>query len=421
MLMKKTKTKSKPRLLPRLYFDYAASTPLDPRVARVMRAYEKNIFGNAGSLHYFGQQAIAALDRHRQQIADATGADFDEIIFVPSATIANNMAIAGAVSRFRREHPGCTPHIIVSALEHESVAATARALESDGVRLDILRVDRAGRVREKILTDLLTPDTVLVCVMAANNEVGTIQPIPEIAGIIKQFKLSEEKNKNGNTPYPLLHMDASQAFQFMPPAVPDGVDLVTISSHKIYGPKGIACLYVRQNKKNNYPIAPIIFGGGQEYGLCSGTQNIPAIAGFAKAVELAALLRQKEADRVAALKKYLWHGIKKINRNIAVNGVDPDSAQSERYSLPHILNVYISKTASQELLTRLDLAGIAASSGSACAARALVASHVILAMGYSKERAQSSVRFSLGRPTQKKDIDYLLSVLKKILLTQKGV
>ncbi len=373
----------------RIYLDYAATTPVDPAVLHAMQPYFSTKFGNPGSLHSFGQEAIGAIDQSRETIARSIGAGFREIIFTGSATEANNLALRGAV---RAGDGNRRPRIIVSAIEHESVLEAARDLERDGVEVIYLPVNRNGAVGLAELKKSLNDRTALVSVMYANNEIGSIQPIAEIAKII-----------HDHSPKIIFHTDAVQAFQFLDCNVRGlGVDVMTISSHKIYGPKGAGALYVRKGVN----IQPITAGGGQEFGLRSGTENAPAIVGFAKAVERADVARKKECTRVAALHRELWRGIKKIYPKTEING---DAA------LPNILNIYFPGLAAQDLLTRFDLAGLAVSSGSACRSRAMESSYVIEALGYSKERAKSSVRFSLGRPTTTGDIKGALNLFSKII------
>jgi cysteine desulfurase len=387
----------------KIYFDYAATTPLDPAVLRAMRPYLSEKFGNAGSLHSFGQEAMTALDRSREIIAASIRAGFREIIFTSSATEANNLAMRGAVKKFFvSDRRSIKPRIIVSSIEHESVLETARDLEGDGIEVVYLPVDELGIIDLKKLEASLNKDTVLVSIMYANNEIGTIQPIQKIAEIIKTFK---KEHLEEETYYPLFHTDASQAFQFLNCTVADlGIDLMTLSSHKIYGPKGVGALYTKQTSR----LSSAMTGGGQELGLRSGTENIPAIVGFAKAAELLVNLRELTDKKLAGLREELWHGIKKIYPKAQING-DPSRGKS----LPNILNVYFPGYEAQDILTKFDMLGLAASSGSACRARASLTSYVIEELGYPKERARSSIRFSLGRPTTKTEIARALRIIKK--------
>jgi cysteine desulfurase len=387
----------------RIYLDYAATTPLDPRIASAMTPYFIKQFGNPGSLHSFGQDAIAALDRSREAIAKTISANFREIIFTGSATEANNLALQMIdVDEFAKR--SVKPKIIVSAIEHESVLETARELGRRGADIVYLPVDESGTIDFSKLKYELDERTILVSVMFANNEIGVIQPIAEIGHIIRQFK---KENTPARDRYPLFHTDAVQAFQFLDCDVDAlGVDFMTFSSHKIYGPKGVGSLYVKNMESRKAHFKPVLFGGGQEFGLRSGTENVPAIVGFAKAVELAASIRSKESKRIAALREKLWRGIKKQYRGAEING-----STKSKDALPNILNVYFPKKSAQDLLTKFDLSGLAVSSGSACRSRAMESSHVIEALGHPRERAKSSIRFSLGRPTDNAAIQGALKII----------
>jgi cysteine desulfurase len=386
----------------RIYLDYAATTPVDPAVLRTMQPYFTEKFGNPGSLHSFGQEAIAAIDRSRETIAKLIGAEFREIIFTSSATEANNLALRGIIKKARQKI--LRPRIIISAIEHESMLETAHDLERDGVEVIYVSVSRQGIIDLKKLKASLDERTVLVSIMYANNETGTMQPVAEIAKMIGEVK-------NKKLGYPLFHTDAAQAFQFLNCNVQElGVDLMTLSSHKIYGPKGAAALYIRGNsgKTQDAILHPLTLGGGQEYGLRSGTENVPAVVGFAKAAELAVAVRAKESKRIEKLRTHFWRGIKKIYPKAELN--DGESLSVQR--LPSILSVYFPAHAAQDLLTKFDIAGLAASSGSACRSRAFESSYVIEALGYPKSRARSSVRFSLGRPTTAGEIAEALKIMK---------
>ncbi len=401
------------------YFDYAATTPVDARVLTAMEPYFSRSFGNAGSLHSFGQEAIAALDSARIVVARETGISFDGVVFTGSATEANNLAITGVVHFWRAKNLGKTPRIVVSAIEHDSVLSCARFLErAKLVDLVVVPVDRNGIVDCDALQEALTPETILVSVMYGNNEVGTIQPIQKISAILSDFR-----KKIDSQSYPFFHTDAAQVFgYFSCNLVELGVDLLTLSSQKIYGPKGVGALCLGQRvfcvptKGQVYlkpAVLPILHGGGQEGGLRSGTENVAGIVGFAAAVEIAVRMRNKEAARLYDLRKYLWKKLHALVPHVRLVGILRSSKISE--SLPHILSVVVSGEATaQDILTRLDLAGIAASSGSACSARAFSVSHVYTALGFSKDEALRTVRFSFGRETTKKDVDELFAVLKKI-------
>ena len=425
-----------------IYLDYAASTPIDPRVVAAMSPYFTEIFANPNSLHRFGQEASRAVFVSRQTIARSLGADYKEIIFTGSATEANNLALRGSIKRImnnampagRQELRIKKPRIITTAIEHESVLETCRDLEKEGVEVIYIPVNKEGIVDLKKLKSALNDRTVLVSVMYANNEIGTIQPIDKISEIIRNFRESRIKNQESrkadskfiihNSLFPLFHTDAVQAFQYLDCNVKNlGVDLMTLSAHKIYGPKGIGALYVRDaiqkiqihsnNTNGNSDIsdrllAPIITGGDQENGLRSGTENVSYIVGFAKAVEIADKVRGPESARVEKLRNYFWRSLQKAfgSKSIALNG-------SLQNRLPNNLNVYFPGRSAQELLIKLDLIGeVAASSGAACATRVNKESYVLKALGFTPARASGSLRFSLGRPTTKKEIDSAVEKLK---------
>ena len=417
----------------RIYLDYAATTPTAPDVERVMHPFFSRHFGNPGSIHSVGQSASAALDSAREAIAASIGADFREIIFTGSATEANNLALRGFFGELRRRGiPWERPRLITSEIEHESVLEACRELEGEGIEVIYLPVDIEGRVKLDALRSALNERTVLVSIMYANNEIGTVQPISEIGKIISDFRKQAVNSKGqmrGSPSFapsflPLFHTDAVQALQFLDCSVRDlGVDFMTFSAHKIYGPKGAGVLYAKAQTANSKQqgvkipfLSPLLVGGGQEFGLRSGTQNIPAIAGFAKAIELILKDQQEESRRIRRLKTELWRGIKKVCKEAAINGIsDPKSADC----LPNILNVYFPQQNALDLLIKLDLAGVVVSAGSACSARFLKSSHVVRALGCEDARTKSNLRFSLGRPTTEREVAAALRIIAAIL-TEKG-
>ena len=425
--------------------DYAATTPMDMKVKKAMAPYfsapPAGGFGNPGSLHFFGQKAMTAVDESREKIAKAINADFREIIFTGSATEANNLALRGIVKKFKiKDLRFKIPRIIVSAIEHDSILETCRDLEREEIEIIYLPVNKQGIIDLKKLKESLNERTVLVSIMCANNEIGIVQNIAGISKIIKDFK-----KENFFSKYPLFHTDAVQAFQFLDCDVNKlGVDLMTLSAHKIYGPKGIGTLYINsklqtpnykqilnsknkiQNKKTkiwdlgfgiwDLPVVkPLTTGGGQEFGLRSGTENVAAIAGFAKAVELVSNSRELENKRVRQLTDYFWRELKKLSPKAEINGLkDLRFMIYDLRKLPNILNVYFPNQNSQDLLIKLDLNGIAVSSGSACSARATKPSHVLKAIGLSDKKIKSSLRFSLGKFTTKEEINRALKIIKKL-------
>lgn len=392
----------------RIYLDYAASTPVAKEVLKAMEPYFTESFGNPGSVHYFGQRAQAAIDKARETIAKAINAKFSEIIFTSSATEANNLALRGVVKAVRPPY-----RVIISSIEHESVLDTARDLEKEGVEVIYLPVCKEGFVDIESLKKNLTKNTVLVSIIYASNEIGTIQPISAIGEVVKDFR--------GNNTYPLFHTDAVQAFQFLDCDVSKlNIDLMTLSAQKIYGPKGIGALYARQatNDKRQvenssmsrvaFSILPIITGGGQEYGLRSGTENVPAIVGFSKAVEWIQKNKNKETQRIKRLRDYFWRRLHAAKPELELNG--PPISSNLR--LPNNLNIYFPWHDAQDLLIKFDLNGVSLSAGSACSARSVKASRVVEALDLGERRAKSSLRVSFGRPTNKRQVD---TALKRVI------
>ncbi len=422
--------------MPRIYLDYAASTPVASEVLAVMQPYWSNVFGNPSSLHWFGQEASAAVFRARETIAQALSCHYKEIVFTGSATEANNLALRGSIAEFRRQYAEQRgklfvrdgqrsvrdrqrPKLIVSAVEHESVLETCRALEAEGVEVIYIPVNQEGIVDLKKLRAALNDRTVLVSIMHANNETGVVQPIAEIAKIIADFRARASVAKRYTLyaiRYPLFHTDAAQSFQYLPCRVDElGVDLLTLSGQKMYGPKGVGALYVRSEKRivnseklTSDFVAPIITGSGQERGLRAGTENTPLIVGLGAAVALAEKLRSKESARVTKLRDYFWKRLRAVAPKAEMNGSFSDR-------LPNNLNVYFPGHSAGDIVIALDIQGIAASPGAACRSRAAKESYVIRAMGYSSDRAAQSVRFSLGRGMTKKDVDAAVAALARIV------
>lgn len=396
----------------RYYFDYASTTPVSEAVFKAMKPYFNERFGNAGSVHSFGQEAIAAVDEAREIIAKELNSDFREVIFTGSATEANNLALRGAVLKWKNHFKDRIPRIIVSSIEHDSVLEAARDLANNGAELKIVKVNKEGIIDLNHFKEVLTSNTAIVSVMLGNNEIGTVQPVKEIGEIIKNFK---EQEKAGGTEfsgniYPLFHSDASQAFQYLKCDVRDlGVNLLTVSSHKIYGPKGVGALFAeRFQKTKGFFINPASFGGDQEFGMRPGTENVAGIVGFSAAVIETSAAREKEAKRVLEIKQYFWGELKKNSKKLEING-------GVKNSLPHILNVYFPKNKAEEIITALDLKGFAVSAGSACKARAIAPSYVVEALGYGEGRSMGSVRFSFGRDTDKNKVKKLLTALKELI------
>ena len=391
-----------------VYLDYAATTPLDLEVRAEMEKYFSEEFGNPSSLHMLGQRAQIAIDQAREKIAKVLGAHWREIIFTGSATEADNFALRGLVNQLRVSFPGLVPHIITSQIEHKAILETCKQLEKEGVEITYVPVNSDGIVSVDAIIAAVKPNTVLVSIMYANNEIGTIQPIQEISQALAKIRPAIEcDNQLTDLRHrlPYLHTDAVQALNYLECNVENlGVDLMSLSSHKIYGPKGIGALYV----KGGTPLMPLIVGGGQEYGNRAGTENVPAIRGFAKAVEKTAAIKDTENAHLLQLRSYF---IEEIEKMFAGNAILQGSRTKR---LPNNINFRFVSMPADSLIARLDQNGIYASGGSACNARAMRPSHVITALGVSPEEAKTSIRFTMGRDTSKDDIDYTLSVLKNI-------
>jgi cysteine desulfurase len=358
----------------RIYLDYAATTPVDPLVLEAMQPYFSEKFANPSSLHSAGQEAKKALTEARQQVATILSCTAQEVVFLSGGTEGNNLAIFGIADKHS------SGHIITSAIEHESVLEPIKELEKRGFRTTFLPVGNNGIVNPEDLQSALTDDTILVSIMSANNEIGTIQPIAEIATILRDHSA-------------VFHVDACQSL----PKTLEGIDLLTLNGGKIYGPKGVGLLYVRDGIK----LQPRVFGGGHERGLRSGTENIPAIIGLAKALAL-----PHHDNEIASLRDQLLNGITSELDQITVNG---DLAAR----LPNNLNLTVQGVEGEILLMRLDLEGIDASAGSACTAGSADPSHVLLALGRSQQEAHQSIRFSLGRLTTSEEIKKVIEIFIK--------
>ena len=371
-----------------VYFDYAATTPVDPRVVKAMLPYFSEKFGNTMSVYSFGQEAKEVLEKSRKTVADLIKAKPKEIVFTASATESNNFALKGIAlaNKIRGKN------IIISSIEHPCVLESVRWLEKQGFEITILPVDKYGLVNPESLKKDIRKDTILVSIIHANNEIGTIQPIEEIGKICKEKKV-------------YLHTDAAQSFGKIEIDVNKmNVDLLTASSHKMYGPKGAACLFIREGTI----IEPILHGGGHEFGLRSGTINLPAIVGFAKAVEIAGKEMKKEKERLTKLRNKLIKNILNKIKDSYLNGHPVKR-------LPNNVNFRFSFIEGESIVMELDSFGIIASSGSACSSPKLEPSHVLLAIGLQHKDAHGSLRVSLGRWTRERDIDYLIKVLPGII------
>jgi len=380
-----------------IYLDYAATTPIDPEVSREILNYLEKDYGNPSSIYTLGQRSLAAIDTARERLANFLGCQVSEIIFTGSATEANNLAIFGLIRRKMAEPKNEKLHIITSQIEHHSVLEPCQVLEKEGVEVTYLPVNKEGLINISDLGKAIKENTVLVSVMHANNEIGTIQPIQEIG------KLLRTKNQELKTRV-YFHTDAVQAANYLDCNVDAlGVDFLTLNAHKIYGPKGVGSLFVREGIK----IEPLVFGGGHEFGLRSGTENVPAIAGFGTAI--AKIPNTKpQIPKIEKLRNKLIDGILKNIPDSRLNG-----SKSQR--LPNNANFSFKGVEGESLIIALDQEGIAASTGSACSEKSLEASHVLLALGLSKKEVLSSLRLTLGKYNKEEEIETVLKVLPKVI------
>lgn len=377
----------------RIYMDYVASTPVDKEVLKAMMPYFVESFGNANSIHQEGTISRVALDMARKSVADILNARSEEIVFTGGGTESNKIAIEGVLEDIKNA-PACVGrHAVTSTIEHPSVLEVFREFEKKGLEVTYVEVGETGVVNPKDVEDAIKENTVLVSIMYVNNEVGTIQPIVEIAKMLRHFR---KKNKIQNSKFniPIFHTDASQAPLYFPlNTIKLGVDMMTLGGHKIYGPKGVGCLYVKKDTKINLPR--------------KGTENIPLIVGFAKALELAEENKEKESERLRKLQDYF---IKELEEKIS--GLKLNGSREKR--APNNVNIYVPNIDGEFLTVVLDSKGIACSTKSACKeSDDEEGSYVIQALGHSKERAKSSLRFSLGKTTTKSDIDYVVKTLSE--------
>jgi len=372
----------------KIYLDYAATTPVDSRAVKAMIPYFTEKFGNTASLHSFGQEAKDALRESRKIIADALGAKQKEIIFTGSATESNNLALKGVAWANRNQGQ----HIIISPIEHPCIMESAKWLEKQGFKITKLKVNKYGLVDLDNLKKDIKKNTILVSVIHANHEIGTIQEISKIGKICREKGI-------------YFHTDATQSFGKIPIDINKmNVDLLTANSHKMYGPKGAACLFVRQGIK----IQPLLHGGGHEFSLRSSTVNLPAIVGFAQAAKICKKEMKKEANQSIKLRNKLIKGVLEKIPDSHLNG-------HPIKRLPNNANFWFSFVEGEAIVMELDSYGIAASTGSACSSSKLEPSHVLLSIGLKHEQAHGSLRLTLGRWTKEKDIDYLFKVLPKVI------
>ncbi|WP_025772980.1 cysteine desulfurase NifS [Neomoorella thermoacetica] len=373
----------------RVYLDHSATTPVRPEVLEAMLPFLKDeAFGNPSTVYSYGREAKKALEEAREKVANLIGARPEEIFFTSGGTEADNLALIGTAAANEKKGR----HIITSSIEHHAVLHTAQYLLRHGFKVTFLPVTPEGLVRVEDVEKAITDETILISIMHVNNEVGTIQPIKEIG------KLARERGI-------IFHTDAVQSVGKLPVNVDElGVDLLSASGHKIYGPKGIGCLYIRKGTKIN----PILYGGAQERKRRPGTENMPGIVGFGRAAELAGQELESEMERLQALRDKLIDGILTRIEDVQLNG-DP------RQRVATNANFSFRYCEGESILLSLDMKGICASSGSACTSGSLDPSHVLLAMGIPHEVAHGSVRMTLGRDNTEEDIDYVLEVMPEIV------
>jgi len=372
----------------RIYLDYAATTPCDPLVLKAMEPYFFEQFGNPSSIHAFGQEAKKAIEDSRETLASFLGAKADEIVFTSGGTESNNFAITGAAYALEKKGD----HIITSSIEHHAVTEPCKLLEKRGFKVTYLKVDRYGLVSPEDVKKAMTDKTILISIMHANNEIGTIEPIAEIG------RIAREKGV-------YFHTDAVQTTGHIPINVNElNVDLLSLSAHKFYGPKGVGALYIRKGTR----IETFLRGGDQEKGRRASTHNTPGIAGLGKAVELCRDNMEKETRFQVRLRDKL---IKELPN--AINEIFLNGHPAQR--LPNNVNFSIKYIEGESILLNLDLLGIAASTGSACTSTSLEPSHVLLAIGLPHEIAHGSLRITLGRWTKEEEIDYLLKQLPPVV------
>jgi cysteine desulfurase len=373
-----------------IYMDYHATTPVDPRVLDAMLPYFTSAFGNAASRnHPFGWEAEEAVEKARKQVAELIGANAKEIVFTSGATESDNLAIKGAAAMYREKGN----HLITCVTEHKAVIDTCKRLEKEGYRVTYLPVEKDGRISLDALKAAITDKTILITIMAANNEIGVLQPVAEIGAIAKEKGI-------------LFHTDAVQAAGKVPFNVNElKVDMASLSAHKMYGPKGVGALYVRR-RNPRVLLAPIIDGGGHERGMRSGTLNVTGIVGFGKAAELCRQEMAAETERLRTLRDRLNDKLHEQLDELYING-------SMTHRLPHSLNISFAYVEGESLLMGIN--DVAVSSGSACTSASLEPSYVLKALGAGDDLAHSSIRFGLGRWTTEEEVDYVADKLTQVV------
>jgi len=408
----------------KIYLDHSATTPIDPEVKKKIHPYMTEVFGNASSLHSFGQEAIKGVDWAREQLAQLFGCKFKEVIFTSGATESNNLALRGLLMAFRyasKDNWNKKFHIITSKIEHPAILEVCQQLVKEGLaEVTFVNVDSKGIVKVDEIKAAIKDNTILVSIMYVNNEIGTIQPLRKIGELIEKENLKRRPSRGAASRYAgkaegrstkdlynkiYFHTDAVQAVNYLPMKADYlKVDLITISGHKIYGPKGIGALYIKEGT----PIKSITFGGHQEYNIRPGTYNVPGIVGLGAAVELVNNQSPIINHQIGKLRDKLIAGLAKEIPDIQING-------DMEKRVPANANISFLGAEGESMLLMLDMEGIAVSTGSACASGSLEPSHVLRAMGIAAEDCHASIRFTLGKFTTEKEIDRVIAVLPKIV------
>ncbi len=382
----------------KIYLDYAATTPLDREVEKAMRPYYFEKFGNPMSLHSFGRESLKAVEKARGLVADFLHCNPQEIIFTSGATESNNLAIRGIIKKYGK-NGSKKPHLIISSFEHHCVLNTCQELEKRGlIEVSFVKPEKNGIIDPQRIAKAVKKNTILVSVMYVNNEIGTVQPIQEIGEILKK------ENRKKSQPI-LFHTDATQAVNYFDCDVQKlGVDLLSISAHKIYGPKGTGVLFL----KKETPIDQVQTGGEQESGKRAGTHNVPGIVGLGKAISMIKKNQTANNRKISETRDYL---IKKVLKEIPDSNLNGDAKKRS----PNNANFRFRNVEGESLILMLDAYGIAASTGSACSSGSLEPSHVLLSIGLKPEETHGSLRLTLGKNTTKKEIDYVVQTLKKVI------
>ena len=371
-----------------IYMDHSATSPVDPEVFEAMKPYFIDSFGNASTLYSLGREAKNAMESAREEVASIIGAEPKEVIFTSGGTESDNIAILGTAYKLRKKGN----HIITSDIEHPAVDETCKYLEKNGFNITYLPVYKDGIVKIKDLEDAITDKTILITIMHANNEIGTIQPISEIGRVARENKI-------------YFHTDAVQTVGKIPVNVKElNVDMLSLSAHKLYGPKGIGALYLRQGVR----IEPIMHGGGHEKGIRPGTENVPGIVGLGKACSIAKENLQRDAQKLISLRDMLIDGVLAENEDSYLNG-----HRTKR--LPNNANFRFTGIEGESLILHLDAKGISTSTGSACSSTKLEPSHVLMAIGLKEMEAHGSLRISLGHENTEEDIEYAITAIKEVV------